>query len=72
MVPNGACEFDGEIAGTGGIKHALQDQNSWFKQIGEKGLAAFLRDTIGDRVDLKSAEPGLYSQRSTFVVLNER
>ena len=46
------------FAGTGGIKHALQDQNSWVKQIGEKGLAAFLRDTIGDRVDLKSAEPG--------------
>jgi len=46
------------LAGTGGIKHALQDQNSWVKRIGEKGLAAFLRDTIGDRVDLKSAEPG--------------
>jgi 3-oxoadipate enol-lactonase len=46
------------FAGTGGIKHALQDQNSWVKRIGEKGLAAFLRETIADRVDLKTAEPG--------------
>ena len=46
------------FAGTGGIKHALQDQNSWVKRIGEKGLAAFLRETIADRVDLSSAEPG--------------
>jgi pimeloyl-ACP methyl ester carboxylesterase len=46
------------FAGTGGIRHALQDQNSWVKQIGEKGLGAFLRETIADRVDLKSADPG--------------
>ena len=46
------------FAGTGGIKHALQDQNSWVKRIGEKGLAAFLRETIADRVDLNSADPG--------------
>ena len=46
------------FAGTGGIKHALQDQNSWVKRIGEKGLAAFLRETIADRVDLSSADPG--------------
>jgi pimeloyl-ACP methyl ester carboxylesterase len=46
------------FAGTGGIKHALQDQNSWVKRIGEKGLAAFLRETIADRVDLKTADPG--------------
>jgi pimeloyl-ACP methyl ester carboxylesterase len=46
------------FAGTGGIKHALQNQNSWVKRIGEKGLAAFLRETIADRVDLKTAEPG--------------
>jgi pimeloyl-ACP methyl ester carboxylesterase len=46
------------FAGTGGIRHALQNQNDWVKQIGEKGLAAFLRETIADRVDLKSADPG--------------
>ncbi len=48
----------GAFACTGGIKHALQDQNSWVKKIGDQGLAAFLRDTIADRVDLKSAQPG--------------
>lgn len=48
----------GAFAGTGGIKHALQDQNSWVQRIGEKGLAVFLRETIADRVDLKSAKPG--------------
>jgi len=46
------------FAGTGGIKHALQNQNTWVKRIGEAGLAAFLRETIADRVDLKTAEPG--------------
>jgi pimeloyl-ACP methyl ester carboxylesterase len=46
------------FAGTGGIKHALQDQNSWVKRIGATGLSAFLRETIADRVDLKSADPG--------------
>jgi pimeloyl-ACP methyl ester carboxylesterase len=48
----------GAFACTGGIRHALQDQNSWVRRIGEKGLAAFLRDTIADRVDLKAVEPG--------------
>ena len=46
------------FAGTGGIKHALQNQNSWVQRIGEAGLAAFLRETIADRVDLKSTDPG--------------
>jgi 3-oxoadipate enol-lactonase len=46
------------FAGTGGIKHARQDQMIWVKRIGEKGLAGFLRETIADRVDLKSADPG--------------
>ncbi len=46
------------FAGTGGIKHGLQDQNSWVRRIGEKGLAGFLRETIADRVDIKQAEPG--------------
>lgn len=48
----------GAFACTGGIKHALQDQNDWVRKIGETGLATFLRDTIADRVDLKSAAPG--------------
>lgn len=48
----------GAFAATGGIKHALQDQMSWVQKIGERGLAGFLRDTIADRVDLKSAKPG--------------
>ena len=46
------------FAGTGGIRHARQDQMSWVKRAGEKGLAAFLRETIADRVDLEIAEPG--------------
>jgi len=48
----------GAFAATAGIRHALQDQNSWVQKIGERGLAGFLRDTIADRVDLKSAKPG--------------
>ena len=48
----------GAFAGTAGIKTALQNQNTWVQQIGEKGLEAFLRDTIADRVDLNTAEPG--------------
>ena len=48
----------GAFAATPGIKHGLQDQNSWVQKIGERGLASFLRDTIADRVDLKSAKPG--------------
>ena len=46
------------FAGTGGIRHALQNQNDWVKRIGEDGSAAFLRETIADRVDLKTADPG--------------
>lgn len=48
----------GAFAATGGIRHGLQDQTSWVQKIGEKGLAAFLRETIADRVDLKTAPPG--------------
>ena len=47
----------GAFACSGGIRHGLQDQNSWVKKIGEKGLATFLRETIADRVDLKSTAP---------------
>jgi 3-oxoadipate enol-lactonase len=46
------------FAGTGGIRHALQDQNNWVKRIGEQGLAVFLRETIADRVDLSRADAG--------------
>jgi pimeloyl-ACP methyl ester carboxylesterase len=46
------------FAGTGGIKHGLQDQNSWVQRIGETGLAGFLRETIADRVDIKQVEAG--------------
>jgi 3-oxoadipate enol-lactonase len=46
------------FAGTGGIKHAHQDQLSWVKRIGEQGLAGFLRETIADRFDLETAAPG--------------
>jgi pimeloyl-ACP methyl ester carboxylesterase len=47
----------GAFAATAGIKHGLQDQTTWVQKIGEKGLAAFLRETIADRVDLKTAKP---------------
>ena len=46
------------FAGTGGIRHAHQNQMTWVQRIGEKGLAAFLRETIADRVDLATAPPG--------------
>jgi 3-oxoadipate enol-lactonase len=48
----------GAFAATAGIRHGLQDQGSWVQRIGERGLAQFLRDTIADRVDLKSAPAG--------------
>ena len=46
------------FAGTGGIRHAHQNQMSWVQRIGEQGLAVFLRETIADRVDLATAPPG--------------
>lgn len=48
----------GAFAATAGIKHGLQDQGSWVQRIGERGLGPFLRETIADRVDLKSAPEG--------------
>lgn len=48
----------GAFAATGGIRHGLQDQLSWVQKIGARGLAAFLRETIADRVDPKTATPG--------------
>ena len=48
----------GAFAATAGIRHALQDQGTWVQQIGERGLAQFLRDTIADRVHLPTAPAG--------------
>jgi 3-oxoadipate enol-lactonase len=48
----------GAFAATAGIKHGMQDQTAWVRRIGEKGLAGFLRETIADRVDLKTSSPG--------------
>jgi pimeloyl-ACP methyl ester carboxylesterase len=48
----------GAFAATAGIRHGLQDQGSWVQRIGERGLAQFLRDTIADRIDLKTAPAG--------------
>jgi hypothetical protein len=46
----------GAFACTGGIRHGLRDRNLGAED-GGKGLA-LPRDTIADRVDLKSVEPG--------------
>ncbi len=41
-----------------GMKVGRQDYNGWLAKIGSKGLAAFLRETIADRMDLSQVEPG--------------
>lgn len=41
-----------------GMKVGRQDYNGWLAKIGSKGLAAFLRETITDRMDLSQVEPG--------------
>ena len=41
-----------------GLKVGRQDYNGWLAKIGSKGLAAFLRETIADRMDLSQVEPG--------------
>src|SRR5471032_2838454 len=41
-----------------GMKMGRQDYNGWLAKIGSKGLAAFLRETIADRMDLSQVEPG--------------
>jgi pimeloyl-ACP methyl ester carboxylesterase len=48
----------GAFACSGGIRHGLQDQNSWVKKIGEKGSLPSCARRLQDRVNLKSAEPG--------------
>ena len=46
----------GAFACTGGIRHGLQDQNSWVKKIGEKGLAAFNHPADGVITREKTAD----------------
>jgi len=46
------------FAATPGIKHGNQDHSKWVARIGEKGVAAFLRETIADRMDVTKVEPG--------------
>lgn len=48
----------GIFAAAPGIKHGNQDHSKWVARIAEKGLATFLRETIADRIDVKSVEPG--------------
>jgi 3-oxoadipate enol-lactonase len=46
------------FAAAPGIKHGNQDHAQWVKRIGEKGVAAFLRETIADRMDTRAVDPG--------------
>ncbi len=46
------------FAATPGMKRGTQDYSGWVARIGAKGVAAFLRETIADRIDVKTAEPG--------------
>jgi pimeloyl-ACP methyl ester carboxylesterase len=40
------------------MKKGKQDYSSWVARIGDKGVAAFLRETIADRINVDAAEPG--------------
>ncbi len=46
------------FAATPGMKNGSADHDSWIARIGSKGMAAFLRETIGDRIKLDQADPG--------------
>jgi 3-oxoadipate enol-lactonase len=48
----------GVFAAAPGIKHGNQDQATWVTRIGERGIEAFLRETIADRVDNSKVDPG--------------
>lgn len=48
----------GIFAATPGIRHGNQDYSKWVARIGQTGVAAFLRETIADRFDLETVEPG--------------
>ncbi|MEO6565371.1 MAG: alpha/beta hydrolase [Casimicrobiaceae bacterium] len=45
-------------ASSTGIKQSNQDQSKWVSRIGEVGVAAFMRETIADRIDKSKVEPG--------------
>lgn len=46
------------FAATPGMKGGTQDYSGWVERIGAKGVAAFLRETIGDRINVNQVEPG--------------
>ena len=46
------------FAATPGMKAGKTDYGSWVARIGAKGVAAFLRETIADRIDVAQVEPG--------------
>ena len=46
------------FAATPGMKIGKQDYGGWVSRIGAKGVAAFLRETIADRIKLDQVEPG--------------
>ena len=46
------------FAATPGMKKGTTDYQSWVTRIGAKGVAAFLRETIGDRIRLDQVEAG--------------
>lgn len=46
------------FAATPGMKKGKHDYKSWVTRIGEKGVAAFLHETIADRINVSQTEPG--------------
>jgi pimeloyl-ACP methyl ester carboxylesterase len=46
------------FAATPGMKRGTQDYSGWVTRIGAKGVAAFLRETIADRINVDQVEPG--------------
>ncbi len=46
------------FAATPGMKKGTQDYAGWVARIGAHGVAAFLRETIADRIDVSKVEPG--------------
>ena len=46
------------FAATPGMKKGKTDYQGWVTRIGATGVAAFLRETIGDRIRLDQVEPG--------------
>ena len=46
------------FAATPGMKKGTTDYKSWVTRIGASGVAAFLRETIRDRINVDAVEPG--------------